>query len=100
MHDNDKGDAAFTVYYSYSCKSNQSSMCDKTVDEMIEKAQVATGEERRTLWRATFKRLYEEIIPNVLLFHMVGYTRVGKRINFKPSIATNSEIQLAQITFK
>ena len=100
MHDNNNGDAAFTVPYSYHCKGNISFMCDKTVDDLIEKAQVTTGEERRDLWRAAFKRIAEEIIPDVMLFHMVGYCRVGKRINYKPSLATNSEIQLAQITFR
>jgi hypothetical protein len=31
---------------------------------------------------------------------MVGYCRVGKRINYAPSLATNVEIQLTQITLK
>jgi peptide/nickel transport system substrate-binding protein len=75
-------------------------MCDKTVDDLIDKAQVATGEERRNLWRAAFKRIHEEVIPDVVLFHMVGYCRVGKRINFKPSIANTSQIELQQITFR
>jgi peptide/nickel transport system substrate-binding protein len=97
-HDNNKGDAAFTAFFSFHCKGSQSNMCDKTVDDLIEKAQVATGEERRTLWRAVFKAV-DEIIPQVVLFHLVSYARVGKRINFKPNIATVNEIQVAQITF-
>jgi peptide/nickel transport system substrate-binding protein len=99
-HDNDKGDAGFTIIYGYHCKGITSSMCDKKVDDLIEKAQVATGEERAILWQEAFKRIQEDIIPEVVLFHMMGYARVGKRINYKPSIATNSEVQLAQITFK
>jgi peptide/nickel transport system substrate-binding protein len=75
-------------------------MCDKTVDDLIEKAQVALGEERRTLWQAAFKRIHEEVVPDVILFHLVAYARVGKRINFTPTIATCIEIPLAQITFK
>jgi peptide/nickel transport system substrate-binding protein len=31
---------------------------------------------------------------------MVGYTRVNPRLVFKPTIATNSELQLSQIAFK
>ena len=73
QHDNNKGDAVFTVFYNYHCNGNQSPMCDKKVDDLIEKAQVATGEERKNLWRAAFKRIHEEIIPDVMLFHMVGY---------------------------
>jgi peptide/nickel transport system substrate-binding protein len=99
-HNNNSGDAWFTTFSIFHCKGYVSSMCDKTVDELIEKAQVATGEPRRTLWRAVFKRVHEEIFPYVGLFHMVAYARVGKRINFKPTFATNGEVQLAQITFK
>jgi hypothetical protein len=75
---------------------------DKKLDELINKGQVAPAgsEERRNLFRAAFKRIHEELIADVMLFHMVGYSRVGKRINFKPSLATNNEIPLAQITFK
>jgi peptide/nickel transport system substrate-binding protein len=98
--DNNFGDAVFSVYQRYHCEGQSSPICDKKLDEMIEKAQVATGEERRSLWQAIFKRVHDDIIPDIMLFHMVGYTRVGKRINFKPSIATNSEVNLAQITFK
>jgi peptide/nickel transport system substrate-binding protein len=98
--DNNFGDASFTTLSLYHCKSGVSSMCDSLVDDLIDKAQVATGEERRNLWRAASKRIHEEIIPNVMLFHLVSYCRVGNRINFKPSIATTNEIQLAQITFR
>jgi peptide/nickel transport system substrate-binding protein len=99
-HDNSLGDAVFTVFYYYHCNGVSSATCDKRLDELIEKAQVAIGEERKTLWQAAFKRIHEETVSSVMLYHMVGYCRVGKRINFKPSIATNSEIQLSEITFK
>ncbi len=99
-HDNNNGDAGFTVFAKYHSGGPGSSICDKKLDDLIEKAQVAMGEERKNLWRAVFKRIHEDIIPDVMLFHMVGYCRVGKRINFKPTIATDSEIQLAHITFK
>jgi hypothetical protein len=31
---------------------------------------------------------------------MVNFARVGKRIAFTPTIATNSQLELADITFK
>ena len=99
-HDNNNGDAVFTVSQQYSRKGRSGSTCDKTLDDLIEKAQVAVGEERRNLWRSTFKRIHEEIVSNVFLYHLVAYSRSGKRINFKPTIATCLEIPLAEITFK
>jgi peptide/nickel transport system substrate-binding protein len=98
--DNSKGDAVFTLFTKYHCKGSQSPICDKQVNDLIEKAQVATGEERRKLWQSASKRVYEEIIPDVMQYHMVAFCRVGKRINYKPSLATINEIQLAHITFK
>jgi peptide/nickel transport system substrate-binding protein len=41
-----------------------------------------------------------EIIADIPMFHMVGFTRVSPRLDFKPTIATNSELQLSQIRFK
>ncbi len=75
-------------------------MCDKTLDDLLERAQVASGEERRSLWQAAFKRIHDEMIPDVLLFHMVGYSRIGKRVNYQPSVATTSEIPLSKISFR
>jgi peptide/nickel transport system substrate-binding protein len=34
------------------------------------------------------------------MFHMVGYSRVGPRVIFKPTVQTNAEIQIAQFKFK
>jgi peptide/nickel transport system substrate-binding protein len=98
VHDNNSGDAAFSSY-TYRCDGSNSVVCDKEVEDLMERATAATGEERRKLWQAAFKRIYDEIIPDVPLFHMIGYARVGKRINFRPSLATTIEIPIAQITF-
>jgi peptide/nickel transport system substrate-binding protein len=99
-HDNNNGDAVFSVFGKYDCAGYQSAICDKQLDELMGKAQVAMGEERRKLWQAVFKRVHEEIVPDVMLFHMVGYCRIGKRINYKPSLATTNQLELSQITFK
>jgi peptide/nickel transport system substrate-binding protein len=94
------GDAGFTVFPKYHCKGSNSNICDKEVDDLIEKAQVATGDQRKKLWQAMFKRVQEEIIPEVMLFHMVAYARIGKRIDFKATPALSLVLKLSQIAFK
>ena len=47
-----------------------------------------------------FAKVNTDIIADIPMFHMVGFTRVSKRLDFKPTIATNSELQLSQIKFK
>ena len=39
-------------------------------------------------------------MPGIMMLHMVGYTRVGLRIEFTPDISTNSELQVAKVKFK
>lgn len=97
MHDNNNGDAVFTVFNKYHSSGIQGGVADPRLDEVITKAQGATGDERRRLWQEAFRMVNDEVVADVLLFHMVGYTRVGPRVDFKPSIATNSELQIAQI---
>jgi peptide/nickel transport system substrate-binding protein len=100
QHDNNNGDAVFTVYNKYHCKGANSTLCDATLDQTIEAAEKAVGDERRKLWQEAFRIINDDIIADVPLFHMVGYTRVGPRVNFTPSISTNSELHIQDVTFK
>jgi len=100
MHDNNNGDAVFTVYFKYHSGGAQSALSDPRVDKIIEEAQVAVNPERQKLWQEAFRLINEEIVADVPLFHMVGYTRVSPKVNYKPTISANSEIQIATVTFK
>ena len=44
--------------------------------------------------------IYEDIVSDVPLFYMVNYMRVGPRIDFTPTIAIASELQLSKLTLK
>ncbi len=100
QHDNNSGDAVFSVFFKYACEGPQSTTCDKQVDDGIAAASAATGDERRKLWQEVMRRLHQDIVPDVQMFHMVGFSRINSRLNFTPSISTNSELQLAQVKFK
>ncbi len=101
QHDNNNGDAVFTFYTKYGCDGEQSVMCSAEADALAKKAAtLPTGPERAKMFAEAFRIVYEDVIGDVPLFHMVGYTRVGKRVNYAPSIATNTEVELAKITFK
>ncbi|NQW00804.1 MAG: peptide ABC transporter substrate-binding protein [Rhodospirillales bacterium] len=100
QHDNNSGDAVFSVYFKYACEGPQSTTCDKQVDDGIAAASAATGDERRKLWQEVMRRLHEDIVPDVQMFHMVGFSRINARLDFTPSISMNSELQIAQVKFK
>ncbi len=99
QHDNAKGDPVFTMFFKYHSEGLQGAVWDDRLDSLIDQATAATGDEREALWREAFRVVGEEIITDIPMFHMVGFARVSARINFQPTIATNSELQLAQITF-
>jgi len=100
QHDNNNGDAVFTVYNKYHSEGAQSTIGDPTLDDIISRAGEASGEERQKLFQDAFRIINDEIIADVPMFHMVGYTRVGSRVSFQPDISTNSELHLAKISFK
>jgi peptide/nickel transport system substrate-binding protein len=99
-HDNSRGDPVFSMFFKYASEGRQSGIADPKVDEMIAKASAATGEERTKDWQQLFAYLHDEVVPDVLLFHMVSFARIGDKIEFTPTIATNSQLELANIAFK
>jgi peptide/nickel transport system substrate-binding protein len=100
QHDNARGDPVFSMYFKYHTDGRQSGMSDPQADSLIEKATAASGEEREKLWSELFAHLHDEVVADVLLFHMVSFARVNDRLAFEPTIATNSQLQLSEISFK
>jgi peptide/nickel transport system substrate-binding protein len=100
QHDNNKGDAVFSVFTKYHTDGIQSRLADPALDALIEQAQEAVGDERLALWQQVFEKINVEIIADVQLFHMVSSIRVGDRITYQPDIRTNTQIELSQIAFK
>ncbi|SNR57026.1 hypothetical protein [Puniceibacterium sediminis] len=99
MHDNNRGDPMFSMYFKYACDGLQSGICDEELDADIAAATGTAGDLRGAAWEKALARAHD-ISADVLLFHLVGVRRVSKRLDFKPTIATNSELQLSQIKFK
>ncbi len=97
QHDNNNGDAVFTVYNKYHSEGAQSTTENPALDDVIVRAGEASGDERRKLFQEAFRIINDEIVADVPMFHMVGYTRVGPRVTFTPDISTNSELHIAKI---
>ncbi len=100
QHDNANGDPVFSMFFKYACDGAQSGVCDTKLDERIAAATAATGDQREGLWEDTFAYVFNDLVADVFLWHMVGFTRVNERLDFQPTIRTNSELQLSQIEFK
>lgn len=99
MHNNNRGDPVFSMYFKYACDGLQSATCNHELDRMIAKATAATGDARDAAWHAVFHKAHD-LVADVFLAHMVGFTRVSKKLDFVPTMATNSQLELARIEFK
>ncbi|UEM07325.1 ABC transporter substrate-binding protein (plasmid) [Skermanella rosea] len=101
QHDNNTGDAGFTAPVMYSSGGQYSTIADPEVDRLLRQAMSATGDERAKLFQEVFARVHDEVVADVPMYHMIGYTRVGRRIEgWRPSLKTNSEIRLSEIDLK
>lgn len=100
MHDNNKGDAAFTIPIFYTSAGSYSTVDNADLDAEIADALAATGEDRTVKFQTIFTKVHDDLALDIPMFHMIGYTRVGPRLDWKPDITTNSEIPLTNIRLK
>lgn len=100
MHDNNKGDAAFTIPIFYTSGGSYATVNDAAFDKEIADALASTGAVRTAKFKAIFGKARNEQVLDIPMFHMIGYTRVGPRLDWKPDISTNSEIPLVNIKLK
>lgn len=99
MHNNNRGDPVFTMYFKYACGGLQSAICTPELDQLIAKATAATGDTRTAAWRKVFHKVHD-LVADVFMFHMVGFSRVSEKLDFVPTMAMSSKLELAEIEFK
>ncbi|SIO11384.1 ABC transporter substrate-binding protein [Vannielia litorea] len=99
QHDNTSGDPVFSLPARWSSEGSQSKTSDADLDRLMSEASQATGADRVEKWKAVARKI-DEILPDAMMFHMVGYAAVGDRIDFTPTMFTNSSIALSKIELK
>jgi peptide/nickel transport system substrate-binding protein len=100
QHDNNTGDAGFTAPVMFLSEGQYSTIAVPELDEVLKNAMAATGAEREKLFQQAFLKVHDEIVADIPMYHMIGYVRVGDRLDWKPDLKTNSEVALAQIKLK
>lgn len=99
QHDNTSGDPVFTLPSRWHSEGAQSKTANAELDAMMDAATSATGEARTLAWQQVAAKI-DELVPDAMLFHMVGYAAIGDRIEYVPSLVTNSEVRLSDINLK
>ncbi len=99
QHDNNKGDAVFTAAGKWRSDASSSKTQDAYLDYLIDYAsQQDVGPARVEAWHRVMERI-EALVPNAMLYHMVGYAAVAPRINYAPDLETNNSVLLSKISF-
>lgn len=100
-HDNNDGDAVFSVRYKYHSDALHSEISIPEIDAKIEAAERASGEERARLWRELNWEIYSELVPDVPMYHMIKHIRIGPRLDFKfPPFYSGARFDISGIKFK
>lgn len=99
QHDNNTGDAGFTIPVMYTSKGQYSTVEDPALDQVISAAMQATGDERAKGFKDAARMVHDDIVADIPMYHMVGYVRVNPRLDWQPDLKTNGEIQLSRIRF-
>ena len=100
-HNNQGGDAVFSMHGRFACDGTASALCDPALDKLMDTAtRLPAGPERNKAWQEAARIAYEDDIANIMLFHLQAFARVGSRINYKPNLLTTNVIEVATITLK
>jgi peptide/nickel transport system substrate-binding protein len=97
QHDNANGDAVFTMPFKYRTGGQQSDTSDPVLDDILDRAALASGDERRDLFREANRIVAEELVPAVPMYHMVAHMRISPRLDFVPDSTANGQLELARI---
>ena len=100
QHDNNFGDPVFSIAYRYSCDGGTSTYCDPKLDAELARVTGLEGDARVKGWQELFRVLYEDVVNEVWMYHMVGFSRVSPRIDYVPDVTANSEILVENIHIK
>lgn len=97
-HDNLTGDAGFSILSKYHSSSWQADIPSPSMDQKIEKAMLATGDQRREQFAEIFAEVANVVVPEVWLYEMASTVRVAPRIHYVPTSNSNVVLKLSDIT--
>jgi peptide/nickel transport system substrate-binding protein len=100
QHDNSSGDAIFTLLVYYHSTGQLSDLADPKIDQLLDEGSKSTGDKRRRLFQEANRIIQQQIIPDVMLYHMADQIRVSTRLEYHPNFTTGGKLELSDIKFK
>lgn len=98
VHGNNTGDAVFTVVTKYSSAGDESTLDDAQLDALIEAASLATGDERKDLFRQVMRYITVDIVAMVPIAHLAGSLMTSDRLTYTPNLQSNDILRISDMT--
>ena len=89
----------FTIPSRWRSDGSQAKISDPELDKLIDEATEATGEDRVAKWKKAAEYI-DTLLPDAMMFHMVGFAAISDRIEYTPNMTTNSSVRLADFALK
>lgn len=99
LHDNILGDPVFSIHR-YTCTGVSAVFCDPEMDKRIQNAAKLEGDKRVREYEDIFRTIHEDIVADVVLYHMIAFTQVNNRIKYVPDLTISSQVRLEDIQFQ
>ncbi|PRA10638.1 peptide ABC transporter substrate-binding protein [Arthrobacter sp. MYb211] len=100
QHGNQAGDAAFTVDQYMTSKGAQSAFGTPELDELIDTADAATGEDRQAAFEKVFQYQNDEVVQFAHIAHQTGMLGIAGTVSYEPNSSSGDELRLAEVTAK
>ena len=100
VHGNNTGDAIFTVVTKFASTGDESTLEDPQVDQLIEQASVATGDERTDLFQELMAYLHNEVVPTAPIAHLSGALMKTERLEYTPNLQSNDILRVAEMSLQ
>ncbi|MGQ4404716.1 ABC transporter substrate-binding protein [Streptomyces hayashii] len=96
-HDNALGDAAFSFPKYMSSSGPVSTIDDPRMDSLLQRASVASGQERASLYQQAARRAYEDEAAIVPIAEQFGLLLLNRGVEYQPNGLTGIELPAAQV---
>ena len=81
----------------YGSEGAQSSYGTPALDAAIDKAQLASGDERQRAFARAFALQNDEVVRDAVMANMTGILALSPGVRYRPDSATNDEMRLADM---
>lgn len=97
-HDNTSGDASFSFPRYITCKGTNSSTCNAEIDDLVKRADAASGDDRAALYQKAASVLYLKEKTMAGLAEQVQLMMLGKGVHYTPNPLTGIEVLVKDVS--